>query len=137
VREKRGKVIRAAGHLVDASVYWKERLDFMAVKARFGHGPVVVRRKGKNSRIAMLSASLLTLVAIGCASLGLWRVASDLGWAGDFVFQDGFLSHWQVWLGAAAGAQYASLRMARYARTLRRREVEIARAAETSNAYQR
>lgn len=109
----------------------------MAVKARFGHGPVVVRRKGKNSRIAMLSASLLTLVAIGCASLGLWRVASDLGWAGDFVFQDGFLSHWQVWLGAAAGAQYASLRMARYARTLRRREVEIARAAETSNAYQR
>jgi hypothetical protein len=122
-------VIRA-GHLVDASVYWKVRIDFMVVKARLGHGPVVVRRKGKNSRIAMLSASLLTLVAIGCASLGLWRMASDLEWAGDFVFPNGFLSHWQVWLGAAACVQYASLRMARYARTLRRREVEIARAAE-------
>ncbi len=109
----------------------------MVVKARFGHGPVMVRRKGKSSRIAMLSASLLTLVAIGCASLGLWRMATDLDWAGDFVFRNGFLSHWQVWIGAAVGVQYASLRMARYARILRRREVEIARAVETSNAYQR
>ena len=71
--------------------------DLMVVKVRFGHGPVVTRRKGKNSRIAMLGASLLTLVAISCASLGLWRVGTDLDWAGDFVFQSGFLSHWQVW----------------------------------------
>jgi hypothetical protein len=103
------------------------------VKARFEHGPVTGRKKRK-SRIAKLSASLLTLVAISCASLGLWRMAADLDWAGDFVFQSGFLSHWQVWIGAAAGGQYASLRLARYARTLRRREVEIARAAETSSA---
>jgi hypothetical protein len=49
-------------------------------------------------------------------ALGLWRIGSDLGWAGDFMVQDGFLSHWQVWAGAAAGVQYASLRLTRYAR---------------------
>jgi len=59
--------------------------------------------EAKKGRIAMLSASLLTLVAISCASLGLWRVGADLDWAGDFVIQDGILSHWQVWIGSAAG----------------------------------
>jgi hypothetical protein len=87
----------------------------MVVKIRFGQGPVVTRRKGKNSRIATLSASLLTLVSISCASLGMWRVATDLDWAGDFVFRDGFLSHWQVWVGAATGVQYAAWRLTRYA----------------------
>jgi hypothetical protein len=68
------------------------------------------------NRIAPSGATLLSLVAIGCASLGVWRVGNDLGWAGDFVVQDGFLSHWQVWVGAAAGAQYASRRLNRYVR---------------------
>ena len=74
----------------------------MVVKIRFGRGPVVTRRKGKNSRIALLAASLLTLVSICLASLGIWRLAQDVGLAGDFIFPDGFLSHWQVWIGAAA-----------------------------------
>jgi hypothetical protein len=68
------------------------------------------------NRIASPGATLLSLVSIACASLGVWRVGSDLGWAGDFVVHDGFLSHWQVWVGAAAGLQYASLLLARYAR---------------------
>jgi hypothetical protein len=59
----------------------------------------------------------MTLIALGCASLGLWRVGSDLGWAGGFVLQKGFLSHWQVWIGAAAGVQYASVRLTHYAGT--------------------
>jgi hypothetical protein len=77
--------------------------------------PAMTRRKAKNIRIAMLSAAgLLTLVAISCVSLGLWRVASDLDRAGDFVFPVGFLSHWQVWIASAAGVQYASWRLTRY-----------------------
>jgi hypothetical protein len=84
----------------------------------------------KNSRIAMLGASLLTLVAFSCASLGLWRVGTDLDWAGDFVIQDGFLSHWQVWIGAAIGMQYTSWWLARHAGIARRREAEIAQAME-------
>jgi hypothetical protein len=108
------------------------KVDLMVVKVRFGRGPVVSRRKGKNSRIAMLSASLLTLLAISCASLGAWRIGADLDWAGPFVFQSGLRSHWQVWMGAAAGVQYASWKLTRYARSARRREVEIARAEESS-----
>jgi hypothetical protein len=45
----------------------------------------------------------------------MWRVGTDLEWAGDFVFPQGFLSHWQVWIGGAAAVQYASWRLAQYA----------------------
>jgi hypothetical protein len=105
----------------------------MVVKVRLGRGPVVTRRKGKNSRIAILTSSLLSLVAISCASLGFWRLGNDLNWAGAFVFQNGLLSHWQIWIGTAVAVQYASWRLTRYARHARRREVEIARAAEQSS----
>jgi len=91
----------------------------MVIKIRFDRGPVVSRRKGKNSRIARLAASLLTLVSISCASLGMWRIGTDLGWAGDFVFPSGFLSHWQVWIGVATLVQYMSWRLTRYARKAR------------------
>jgi hypothetical protein len=90
--------------------------SFMVVKIRFGRGPVVTRRKGKNSRIATLAASVLTLVSLSCASLGMWRIGTDLGWAGDFVFPQGFLSHWQVWAGAAVAIQYSAWKLTRYAR---------------------
>ena len=56
------------------------------------------------------------MVSLSCAALGLWRVGADLDWAGGFVFSDGFLSHWQVWIGAAAAVQYAAWRLTRYAR---------------------
>jgi hypothetical protein len=82
----------------------------------------------------MLSASLLTLVAIGFGSLGMWRIGTDLEWAGDFVIQEGFLSHWQVWIGAAVGVQYASWRLARYGGIVRGREVEIAPALPARDA---
>jgi hypothetical protein len=88
----------------------------MVVKIRFGRGPVVSRRPGKNSRIATLAASLLTMVSIICASLGMWRIGTDLDWAGNFVFPDGFLSHWQVWIGAAIAVQYAGWRLVRHAK---------------------
>ncbi|HWE49818.1 MAG TPA: hypothetical protein VG273_08520 [Bryobacteraceae bacterium] len=91
----------------------------MVVRIRFGRGPVVMRRQGKNSRIAMLAASLLTLVSISCGSLGLWRIGTDLNWAGDFVFSQGLLSHWQVWIGAAIAVQYGCWRLTRYARLAR------------------
>jgi hypothetical protein len=94
----------------------------MVVKIRFAYGPVVSRRAGKNSRIATLAASVLTLVSISCASLALWRIGTDLEWAGDFVFPNGFLSHWQVWMGVAIAVQYAGWRLSRYARKAIARE---------------
>jgi hypothetical protein len=83
----------------------------------------------KYARMAVLSASLLTLIAIGCGSLGLWRVGTDLAWTESFVIQKGLLSHWQVWIGAAISTQYTSWWLVRYAGTLRRHEVKIAPAA--------
>jgi hypothetical protein len=98
------------------------RAEFMVVKIRFGRGPVVMRRQGKNSRMAMLAASLLTLVSISCGSLGLWRLGTDLDWAGNFVFSTGLLSHWQVWIGTAIAVQYGCWRLTRYAKMAREQD---------------
>jgi hypothetical protein len=105
----------------------------MVVKIRFGRGPVVTRRKGKNGRLASLAASLLTLVSLSCGSFALWRIGGDLDWAGDFVFRSGLLSHWQVWLGLALAVQYTSWRLARYGRNAGTQQRE-AEAAEESPA---
>jgi hypothetical protein len=86
----------------------------------------------RNSPIAVLTANLLTLLAVNCASLGLWRIGTDLDVASNFVLQNGFLSHWQVWIGLAVGVQYASWRLNQFARSEAGREGEIARIAELS-----
>jgi hypothetical protein len=88
----------------------------MRVRIRFGRGPVVARRRGKNSRIALLGSGALNLNTICLFSLGSWRVCQDMGLAGDFVFASGFLSHWQVWMGAAGLSHYCSYRLSRYAK---------------------
>ena len=93
----------------------------LVTRAGFGRGPLMTPGN-KFGRIALVSASLLTLTAISCGSLGLWRLATDLAWTGRFVIHEGFLSHWQVWIGAAVAMQYASWWLVRYAGTLRRRE---------------
>jgi hypothetical protein len=108
----------------------KYKTDFMVVRIRFGRGPVVTRRRGKNSRIAQLASSMLTLVSIGCAAMGMWRVGTDLDWAGEFAFSTGFFSHWQVWIGAAGLIQYTSLRLLNYARAARETEAEIIEQSE-------
>lgn len=75
-------------------------------------------------RVAVLSAGLLTIAAICCGSLGLWRLGTDVKWTETFVIEKGLLSHWQVWMGVAAGMRYTSRWLFRYAETLRRHEVE-------------
>jgi hypothetical protein len=97
----------------------------MVVRVRFGRGPLVARRSGKNSRIARLASSLLTLVSLGCTAFGAWRVATDLEWAGDFVFREGILSHWQIWIGAAGAIQYAAWRLMGYARAAAIQEAAV------------
>jgi hypothetical protein len=96
----------------------------MIVRIRFGSGTLVTHRKGKNGRAALLLASLLSLVAISFAVLGFWRLGEDLGIAGDFVFPTGLLSHWQVWIAAAASTQYGCWRLTRYSRLARREAVQ-------------
>jgi len=86
----------------------------MIVRIRFGRGRVVTRRKGKNGQAARLAASLLNLVSISFGIFGFWRLGQDLGFAGDFVFSAGLLSHWQVWMALGAGTQYGCWRLTRY-----------------------
>jgi hypothetical protein len=90
----------------------------MVVRIRFGRGPAVSGRAGKNKRMATLAASVLTLISLGCTALTMWRVGTDLEWAGDFVIPSGLLSHWQVWAGFAAAIQYLAWRLNRYAKSL-------------------
>ena len=78
----------------------------MVVRIRFRRGPRVERRKGKNSRVAWVAAALFTLGSVSCLVLGLWRLGVDFGWTNDFIIQSGFLSHWQIWIGATAGFLY-------------------------------
>lgn len=63
----------------------------------------------------MLAASAMTMVSICFASLGFWRLAQDVDLTSGFVYADGFLSHWQVWLFAAVATQYGAWRLTRYA----------------------
>lgn len=94
----------------------------MLVRIRFGRGASIQRRNRKNARAAMAASTCGTLAAISCGTLGGWRLGQDLGWAGDFVFESGVFSHWQVWLSAAALLQYGSWRLARYGRSLREQQ---------------
>ena len=86
----------------------------MVVRVRFARGRVFSGRKAQNSRIARLAASFLTLIAICFGIFGFWRLAQDLGWAGEFVFAAGILSHWQIWLAAAALVQWVAWKLVSY-----------------------
>jgi hypothetical protein len=88
----------------------------MVVRIRFGKGPKVSRRRGKNQRLALAVAGLLTPVALSACVLACWRIAADLNWTNSFAISNGIFSHWQVWLGAAAALQLCSRVLNRYGR---------------------
>ena len=47
--------------------------------------------------------------------LGLWRLASDLGVAGEFGIE-GVFSHWQIWIGLAILLHLSASSLSRYGR---------------------
>jgi hypothetical protein len=70
----------------------------MIVRIQLRKGPRVARKAGKNRNAAFTAAALLKPLALMAYVLGVWRLASDMGMAGAFVFT-GLFSHWQVWMG--------------------------------------
>ena len=88
----------------------------MVVKIRFGKGPKVARRRGKNRRVASAVAALLTPAGAIPLMFALWRIAADLNWTNSFAIPSGLFSHWQVWLGAAALLQGCAHLLNRYGR---------------------
>ena len=88
----------------------------MQVRIRLGRGPRVARRRGKNRRIALAVGTLLTPLAVMALALGIWRLAADLNWAGEFAISSGLFSHWQVWIAAAVALQAGAGFLNRYGR---------------------
>lgn len=73
----------------------------MVLRIRLQQGRPIQRKPGKNRHIALALSALLVPVALMAYVLGFWRLASDMGLAGEFPFA-GLFSHWQVWLPLAA-----------------------------------
>jgi hypothetical protein len=48
-------------------------------------------------------------------SLGFWRLASDMGMAGQFDIT-GVFSHWQLWIGLGVLLHTAAITFSRYGR---------------------
>jgi hypothetical protein len=53
------------------------------------------------SEAASTLASLLSPLTALCVAIGCWRLAQDLGLAGNFFVETGVFSHWQPWVGLA------------------------------------
>lgn len=89
----------------------------MVVRIRFRRGPRLVRKRGSNRRAALAVASLLTPAAVIAGVLAVWRIAADMKWASSFAITNGFFSHWQVWMAAAAFLQLCSRVLNRYGKS--------------------
>ena len=88
----------------------------MLLRIRFGRGRQIQRTKGKNRRLALAFGALLTPAAVMASVLGLWRLAADMKWTGEFGIGSGLFSHWQVWMASAALLQSIAWALNRYGR---------------------
>ena len=87
----------------------------MMVRIKLQKGPPIQRKSGKNRLVASAIGTLLVPVTLMAYILGIWRLASDLGMAGEFAIS-GLFSHWQVWIAIAAALHIASSSLNRYGR---------------------
>jgi hypothetical protein len=79
------------------------------VKSQFGLvGALAVVTQGFSRQLANILVALLTPAALVALVLGIWRVCTDLGWAGAFLISGGFFSHWQVWIALSIGLKMLS-----------------------------
>ena len=53
--------------------------------------------KVRQEEMQWMGSFLLTSFAVVSGSLSLWRLGSDLGWAGEFPVPTGPFAHWQAW----------------------------------------
>jgi hypothetical protein len=67
---------------------------------------------------ALALASLLAPAALIAFTLTLWSLGAELHLTARFFVARGLLSHWQVWLAAAAGLSFCAWLLNRYARAI-------------------
>jgi hypothetical protein len=87
----------------------------MMVRIKLRQGPPIQRKAGKNRQVASAIGTLLMPAVLMAYVLGVWRLASDLGMAGEFTIT-GLFSHWQVWIAVAALLHIGSASLNRYGR---------------------
>jgi hypothetical protein len=72
----------------------------MVVRIRWSKHPVQEIPRLQNAALAI--ASLLAPSALMAFTIGVWSLAANLHWTGDFFVSSGLFSHWESWLSAAA-----------------------------------
>ena len=85
----------------------------MNVRIRIPRGQPLKRAAGKNRQAALAIGALLAPASLMAYTLGVWRLASDIGIAGEFGIT-GVFSHWQVWIGLAIALHLTSASLNRY-----------------------
>lgn len=88
----------------------------MVVRLRFRPGPLIEPGRTKNQKLAWAAASLLTPAALAGWVMVLWKLASDLNFAGPFGFGRGPLAQWQFWAVLAGVLTAAVVKLNRYGR---------------------
>jgi hypothetical protein len=73
------------------------------------------RRSSRGRQSALAVASLMTPLALMAWTLGVWRIAADMKWAGEFAITAGLFSHWQVWFAVGVAVQFAAFLLSRFA----------------------
>jgi hypothetical protein len=87
----------------------------MIVKIRFPQGRRLQHPRGTNRELSAAFGGLLIPASLMAYSLGFWRLASDMGLAGEFGITGAF-SHWQVWIGLGVILHTAAIMLNRYGR---------------------
>ena len=59
-----------------------------------------------------IAAFLLRPVLLSIYVFGFWCLAAQMGWASEFVIQDGPFGNWMVWMGVAGGMHFGMKRLA-------------------------
>ncbi len=68
-----------------------------------------------NQEVGRLLRYLINPMAVAGYALAAWRIGADLQWTDEFFISSGLLSHWQVWLALALGAQFGGAYLGRAA----------------------
>ena len=85
------------------------------MKIQFSQGRRLQSRRGKNRELAAAFGALLVPGSLMAYSLGIWRLASDMGLAGQFEITGAF-SHWQLWIGLGVMLHIGAITLNRYGR---------------------
>ena len=70
--------------------------------------PMPEGQKFNQEEMEWVGSFLLTSFAVVAGSLSMWRLGSDLGWAGEFPVPNGPFAHWQSWGLIAALSEIAA-----------------------------